>query len=366
MSLNFESLIQAAIKHKASDIHILTDSTPFLRINGSLVRVDGVIAEREEVEQIVAQIVPTRIAHLLESNRGVDFSYQYRNMERFRCVAFYEKERLGLAMRCIPMKIPTLDELEMPEVLKSIARIHRGMVLLTGITGSGKSTTLAAMINHLNNLEARRVITMEDPIEDMYAPAKCIISQREVGDDIPDFATGLRQALRMDPDVILIGEMRDLETIRVAIKAAETGHLLLSTLHTTGAVHTIQRIIGHYPDTEHDLVREQLSLNLKASITQRLVKKADGSGRMAAQEIMVVTDVIAKLIRENRIPDIFPIIRSREAGMQTFDQALADLVRANKITFEEGKKFCEDFYAYRRFIRGVQSSGDKGAILSAG
>jgi twitching motility protein PilT len=273
---------------------------------------------------------------------------------------------MGLAMRCIPMRIPTIDELDMPDVLKSVARIHRGMVLLTGITGSGKSTTLAAMIHHLNNFEARRVITIEDPIEYVYPPVKCIISQREVGDDIPDFATGLRQALRMDPDVILIGEMRDLETIRVAIKAAETGHLLLSTLHTTGAVHTIQRVIGHYPEQEHDLVREQLSLNLKASITQRLLKKADGTGRMAAQEIMICTDVISKLIQDNRIPDIFPIIRGREAGMQTFDQALADLVRAGKVTFEEGKKYCEDFYAYRRYIRGVSASSDKGSILSAG
>jgi len=364
--MNFETLVHGAIKHRASDIHILQDSTPFLRINGSLVRVDGTTASREDLEQIVGQIVPVRIAHLLESNRGVDFSFQFHNMERFRCVAFFERERLGLAMRCIPMKIPTLDELDMPDVLKSIARIHRGMVLLTGITGSGKTTTLATMINHLNNIEARRVITIEDPIEYVYPAAKCIISQREVGDDIPDFATGLRQALRMDPDVILIGEMRDLETIRVAIKAAETGHLLLSTLHTTGAVHTIQRVIGHYPDAEHDLVREQLSLNLKASITQRLVKKADGTGRMAAQEIMIVTDVIAKLVRENRIPDILPIIRGREAGMQTFDQALADLVRSGKITFEEGKKYCEDFYAYRRFIRGVSASSDRGAILSAG
>jgi len=364
--MNFDALVQGAIKHNASDIHILEGCPPFLRINGSLVRVETEPFTKETIEEIIREILPVRVAHLLETERGADFSYQFHDMERFRCVAFYEQERLGIAMRCIPMKIPSLDELEMPEVLKSIARIHRGLVLLTGITGSGKSTTLAAMIDHLNHLEARRVITIEDPVEYIYTPARCIISQREVGDDIPDFATGLRQALRMDPDVILIGEMRDLETIRVAIKAAETGHLVLSTLHTTGAVHTIQRIVSHFPDQEHELVREQLSLNLKASITQRLLKRADGSGRIAAQEIMIVTDVIAKLIRENRIADIFPIIRSREAGMQTFDQALADLVRAGKVTFEEGKKYCEDFYAYRRYIKGVSASSDKGSILSAG
>ena len=364
--MNFETLVQGAIKHKASDIHILEGMPPILRINGSLTRVEAEKLTREVIQEIVDQILPVRLAHLLDTHRGVDFSYQYQNMERFRCVAFYEGERLGVAMRCIPIEIPTLEELEMPEVLRSVSRIHRGMVLLTGITGSGKSTTLAAMINHLNRLEARRIITIEDPVEYVYPTIKAVISQREVGDDIPDFAAGLRQALRMDPDVILIGEMRDLETIRVAIKATETGHLVLSTLHTTGAVHTVQRIISHFPEQEHELTREQLSLNLKASITQRLVKRASGKGRMAAQEIMIVTDMIAKLIRENRIPDIFPIIRGREAGMQTFDQALADLVRAEKITFEEGKKYCEDFYAYRRYIRGVSSSSDKGTILSAG
>ena len=238
------------------------------------------------------------------------------------------------------------------------------MVLLTGMTGSGKSTTLAAMIDYLNDLESLRIISIEDPIEYVYKDKKSIISQREVGKDVPDFNVALRQAMRMDPDVILVGEMRDMETIRVAIKAAETGHLVLSTLHTTSAVHTIQRIIGYFPESEHDLLREQLSLNLKASITQRLVKRATGAGRLAAQEIMVVNATVAKLIKDNRIPDIFGVIKGRDDGMQTFDQALADLVRSNRITFDEGALYCEDFYAYKRFIAGIASTGDRGAIIA--
>jgi twitching motility protein PilT len=170
--------------------------------------------------------------------------------------------------------------------------------------------------------------------------------------------------MRMDPDIILVGEMRDMETIKVAIKAAETGHLVLSTLHTTSAVHTVQRIIGYFPESDHDLLREQLSMNLKASITQRLVKRAGGNGRLAAQEIMIVNATIAKLLKDNRIPDIFGVIKGRDDGMQTFDQGLADLVRANKITFEEGSTHCEDFFAYKRFIAGIASTGDKGAILA--
>jgi twitching motility protein PilT len=262
------------------------------------------------------------------------------------------------------MVVPTIEDLEMPDVVRTIAGHQRGMVLLTGMTGSGKSTTLASMIDYINTIESTRVITIEDPIEYVYGNKKSIISQREVGRDVPDFNVALRQAMRMDPDVILVGEMRDVETIRVAIKAAETGHLVFSTLHTTSAVHTVQRIIGYFDESEHELLREQLSLNLKASITQRLVKRADGTGRLAAMEVLVVNATVAKLIKDNRIPDIFAVMKGRDDGMQTFDQALADMVRNNRITFEEGTLYCEDFYAYKRFIAGIASTGDRGAIIA--
>ncbi|AXA36367.1 MAG: PilT/PilU family type 4a pilus ATPase [Candidatus Hydrogenedentota bacterium] len=362
--MNFDALLLGAKKVRASDIHLMEDQAPFFRINGDLKKVEIPPINHKEIHEILHRMMPHHLLRELESQRGCDFSYQLGNDLRFRCVAYYSMGKLGIVMRLIPMKIPTIEELQLPDVLKTIARNPRGMILLTGMTGSGKSTTLAAMLDYVNEIEASRIITIEDPIEYVYVNKKSVISQREVGKDVPDFNVALRQAMRMDPDIILVGEMRDCETIRVAIKAAETGHLVMSTLHTTSAVHTVQRIIGYFPENEHDLLREQLSLNLKASITQRLVKRADGTGRIAAMEIMVVNSTIAKLIRENRIPDIFSVIKGRDDGMRTFDQALADLVRDNIITFDEGAAYCEDFFAYKRFVAGIMSTGDKGAIIA--
>jgi len=363
MSINFKALFGGAVQNNASDIHIMEGSQPYFRIRGDLKRVETQAFTHQDMHAVLKEIMPDYLRHQLEENRGVDCSYQLENIARFRVVVYYQDGKLCATLRHISVKIPTIDELMMPEVLKKIALSHRGMVLVTGITGSGKSTTLAAMINELNNSESRRIITTEDPIEYRYTTKKCVISQREIGKDVKDFTTALRQAMRSDPDVILVGEMRDPETIRVAIKAAETGHLLLSTLHTTGAVHTIQRIIGNFAHEEHDLLREQLSLNLKAVVTQRLVKTADGKGRCAAQEILIVTAVGAKLIKEDRAPDLAGIMQSREEGMQTMDQGLAELIRGKRILIEEASKYCNDFYALKRFVAGIQSSGDKGGIL---
>lgn len=362
--MNLEALLLGAKKLKASDIHLMEGTSPFFRIHGDMKKVETPPLTHQEMQQFLNKMMPHHLMRELESQRGCDFSYQLGDEIRFRCVAYFGTNRLGIVMRLIPLSIPSIEDLELPDVIRAVTKNSRGMILLTGMTGSGKSTTLAAMIDYLNVLEALRIITIEDPIEYVYKPRKSIVTQREVGKDVPDFNVGLRQAMRMDPDVILIGEMRDVETIKVAIKAAETGHLVLSTLHTTSAVHTIQRIIGYFPENEHDLLREQLSLNLKASITQRLVKRADGKGRLAAMEIMVVNATIAKLIKDNRIPDIFGVIKGKDDGMQTFDQALADLVRRNKITFDEGTLYCEDFYAYKRFIAGIASTGDRGAIIA--
>ncbi len=363
MPINFKALFGGAVQNNASDIHIMEASQPYFRIRGDLKRVETQPFTHQDMHAVLKEIMPDHLRHELEESRGVDCSYQLENIARFRVVVYYQDGKLCATLRHIPVKIPTIDELMMPEVLKTIAKSHRGMVLVTGITGSGKSTTLAAMINELNSTESRRLITIEDPIEYRYTTKKCVISQREIGSDVRDFGTALRQALRADPDVILVGEMRDQETIRIAIKAAETGHLLMSTLHTTGAVHTIQRIIGYFGHEEHDLLREQLGLNLKAVVTQRLVKTADGKGRCATQEILVVTSVGAKLITEDRAPDLAGVMQSREDGMQTMDQGLADLVRAKRVTLEEASKYCNDYYALKRFIAGIQSSGDKGSIL---
>jgi twitching motility protein PilT len=362
--MNYEALFLGAKKVKASDIHIMENNPPFFRIHGDMKKVETPPLAHSDMQDLLRRIMPHHLMRELESQRGCDFSYQLGQEIRFRCVAYYEMGQLGLVMRLIPLTIPSIEELELPDVVKPIAQNQRGLVLLTGMTGSGKTTTLAAMIDYINSIESVRVITIEDPIEYVYQNKKSIISQREVGKDVPDFNVALRQAMRMDPDIILVGEMRDVDTIRVAIKAAETGHLVLSTLHTTSAVHTVQRIIGYFPENEHDLLREQLSLNLKASITQRLVKRSDGKGRLAAMEIMVVNATVAKLIRDNRVSDIFGVLKGRDDGMQTFDQGLADMVRAQRITFDEGALYCEDFYAYKRFIAGISSTGDRGAIIA--
>ncbi len=361
--MDIDSLLLNAKKFKASDVHLIEDQPPYFRIAGDMKKVNVPSVSGDDFTEMLNRMMPTHLHREYESQRGADFGYQVGTDIRVRVVCYYEMGKRGLVMRLIPLEIPTIEDLELPDVIKTIAQNSRGMVLLTGMTGSGKSTTLAAMIDYINNTDSIRIVTIEDPVEYVYTSKKAIISQREVGKDVPDFNVALRQAMRMDPDIILVGEMRDAETIRVAIKAAETGHLVMSTLHTTSAVHTVQRIFGYFDRSEHALLSEQLSLNLKASITQRLVKRADGNGRVAVQEIMVVNATIAKLIAEDRIPDIFGVIKGRDDGMQTFDQALADLVRANKITFDEGALYCEDFFAYKRFIAGIASTGDRGGII---
>ncbi|MCB2157019.1 PilT/PilU family type 4a pilus ATPase [bacterium] len=361
--MDIKKLFQAAVQNNASDIHIMEGVQPYFRIRGDLKRVETPALSHTDMRGVLKEVMPDNLRHDLEEFRGVDCSYQLENLARFRVVVYYQDAKLCATLRHIPVKIPSIDDLSMPETLKKIALMHRGMVLVTGITGSGKSTTLAALINELNSMEARRVITVEDPIEYRYTNKKCVISQRELGQDVGDFNTALRQALRADPDVIMVGEMRDTETIRIAIKAAETGHLLFSTLHTTGAVHSIQRIIGTFPQSEHKLLREQIAMNLKSVVTQRLLKTADGRGRCAAQEILVITGVGSKLILDERESDLPGVMGTREEGMQTMDQGIADLIREKRVTLEEGTRYCNDFYALKRFIAGISSSGDRGGIL---
>lgn len=363
MAFNFRALLEGAVKNNASDVHMMEDVQPYFRIKGDLKRVETPPLTAEDMRQLLHEIMPEHLKGDLEANYHVDFSYEIPKIARFRVVVYFQTSRLCATLRSIPMKIPSIEELKHDDVLKRIAENHRGMVLVTGITGSGKSTTLAAMINHINTTESRRIITIEDPIEYRYSNIKSVISQREVGTDVGSFADALRSALRADPDVILVGEMRDVETIRIAIKATETGHLVFSTLHTRGAVHTIQRILGNFEQSEHDMLRDQMSLNLLASLTQRLVKTADGKGRRAAVEIMVNNGVVAKLIRENRISDIQGYLTSREEGMRTMDQALADLVRAKDVTLDEARHHCNDIYALKRGIQGIASSGDRGGII---
>jgi twitching motility protein PilT len=301
---------------------------------------------------------------ILEQQRGVDCSYQPNPDVRFRVAAYFQRRKLHIAMRAIPTTIPTVDELDLPEVIKKIADFKRGLVLVTGMTGSGKSTTQAAMLDQINENYRRTIITVEDPIEFVHSNKKCLISQREVRDDINDFTTGLIQAMRQDPDVIQIGEMRNPETMKVGLHAAETGHLVLSTLHTTNATHTIERIIANFPETEHALMRDMLATNLRAAIGQRLVRRASGKGRIAALEVMVCTSTVQKMIRENRVFEVGAVIKGRDEGMQTYDQALADLVNADKIKLEEALFQCDDEYAFKREVKGVSATSDRGGIIA--
>lgn len=363
MAINFGVLAEAAFKYNASDIHIVQDSPVYLRIDGAMREVKEMVPTGEDLHGFIDNSSPPGVAPKLQTHRGADFSWQPNDRMRFRVAAYYEREHLRLVMRLIKSNILTLAELGLPEVLVTIAGWKRGLVLVTGVTGSGKSTTLAALINHINSTERRCIITVEDPIETLHPNIKSVISQREVGRDVETFRHGLVQALRQDPDVILIGEMRDPETISTSIRAAETGHFVFSTMHTTNALHTIERILAEFAENEHALLREQLANNLRATITQRLARRAGGKGRLAALEIMVVNSVIKKFILENRIHEIGTVIRGRTDGMMLFDQHLGDLVRAEQITLEDALEFVEDEFAFKRYVKGTSSSADRGGII---
>jgi len=363
--MDIKALVQLCVQHKASDIHLGEGQPPYLRIDGMLRPIAHPPLDLETMRTVFQTIGgDERNAQILEQRRGVDFAYQPNPEVRYRVVAYYERDRLHITMRAIPIKIPTMEDLDLPEVIRAIAEFPRGLVLCTGMTGSGKSTTQAAMLDYVNRSHARCIITIEDPIEYVHENKKCTISQREVGRDVNDFMTGLVQAMRQDPDVIQIGEMRDPETMKVALHAAETGHLVLSTLHTTNATHTLERIVANFPQTEHDLIRDMLATNLRAAIGQRLVRRAEGKGRIAALEIMISNISVQKMIRENRIFEVGVIIKSRELGMQTYDQSLADLVNAKKVAFEEALTECDDEFAFKRAVKGVAATGDRGGIIA--
>ncbi|MCL5271090.1 MAG: PilT/PilU family type 4a pilus ATPase [bacterium] len=363
MALNIKALIEAIYSHSASDLHLVQDSPPYVRLDGVMRPVQAPAIGREDIEQFLRQVMPAYVGEDLEHRRGADFAWQPDGRMRFRVSAYYERDRLRMVMRLIKIKIATIEELDLPEVVRTIASWERGMVLLTGVTGSGKSTTLAAMLNHINEHESRCIITIEDPIEMVHPNIRSLVSQREVRRDVESFRHGLVQALRQDPDVILIGEMRDPETISTALRAAETGHYVFSTLHTSNAIHTVERILAEFPENEHALLREQLANNLRATVTQRLVRRTGGHGRVAALEIMVVNDTIRKLFIEDQVTSIATVIRERRDGMMMFDQHLADLVRAGTIEEAEALRYVEDDAAFRRYVKGRLSSADRGGII---
>jgi twitching motility protein PilT len=335
-SYSIDDLLRQMAEREASDLHLTAGSEPVVRVRGQLERLNG--AEKltpEVVRDLVYRILSTEQQKILETRRSVDLSYSLPTIARFRVNVFFQRSTLGAAFRLIPTQIKSLDELGLPPHLGALAEQPRGLVLVTGPTGSGKSTTLATLIDQINRTRNEHILTIEDPIEFLHWHRSCIVNQREVGPDTPSFADALRAALRQDPDVVLVGEMRDLETISTALTAAETGHLVFATLHTQSAPQTIDRIIDVFPAEQQDQVRMQLAGTLQGIVTQTLVPTADGRGRIAALEILLPDDAVRNLIRQGKIEQIYSVIQTGTArGMQTMEQALADLVLRKVVTRE--------------------------------
>ena len=336
--MEISDLLAFSVKNKASDLHLSAGLPPMIRVNGDVRRINVDALDHKGVHGMVYDIMNDGQRKFYEENLECDFSFEIPGLARFRVNAFDQNRGAAAVFRTIPSKVLTLEQLNCPPIFKDISEQPRGLVLVTGPTGSGKSTTLAAMINHINENEYGHILTVEDPIEFVHESKRCLINQREVGPHTLSFSNALRSALREDPDIILVGEMRDLETIRLALTAAETGHLVFGTLHTSSAAKTIDRIIDVFPAAEKEMVRSMLSESLRAVISQTLLKTKDGSGRVAAHEIMIGTPAIRNLIRENKIAQMYSAIQTgQNIGMQTLDQCLTDLVRRNVVASNEAR-----------------------------
>ena len=333
--MDITELLTFSAKNKASDLHVSSGEAPMIRVDGDVKRINLPAMEHKEVHAMIYDIMNDKQRKGFEEFLKADFSFEIPNLARFRVNAFNQNRGAAAVFRTIPSTVLTLEELGAPEIFKEIADNPRGIVLVTGPTGSGKSTILAAMVDYRNEKDNEHILTIEDPIEFVHQSKKCLVNQREVHRDTLGFSEALRSALREDPDIILVGELRDLETIRLALTAAETGHLVFGTLHTSSAAKTIDRIVDVFPAAEKDMVRSMLSESLRAVISQTLMKKV-GGGRIAAHEIMIGTPAIRNLIREDKIPQIYSAIQTGGAiGMQTLDQNLQDLVRRQQVTKAE-------------------------------
>ena len=356
--MDLQKLLPFAVAQDASDIHLQAATPPMLRITGRMRAVAGDPLTVEQVRSFVASIVPPRLREGLDDAMvaGLDFSHSLPDLTRFRCSAYHHLGQPSLVMRLIRNEIRSIESLTLPKVVRDVALAERGLTLVAGTTGSGKSTTLAAMIDLINEESPCKIITIEDPVEYVHKPKKALVSQLEVGTDTPSFEQALRQVLRQDPDVILIGELRDVETLRIALRAADTGHQVFSTLHSANTAQTVERIIAMFPPAEHKLLLSQLAGAVEAIIAQRLVPTLDGKRRPAV-EILRGTAVSEKLILENRLNELTEYIENGEAGMQSFDQHLLQLYREEVIAGREALAHASHPQALAMKMRGVTRTG---------
>lgn len=351
--MDMESLLREAVARHASDLHVTVGVPPLIRINGALIKLDLPALGVDDTAQLFEEIVAEDRRVQFNQNGEIDFSHTVFGLSRFRVNAFRQRGSIAIAIRIIPERVPSLQELKLPDIVRELARKPRGLVLVTGPTGSGKSTTMAAMIDLINSERACNILTLEDPIEYLHRHRKSIINQREIGADSRTFANALRAALREDPDVILVGEMRDMETISIAVRAAETGHLVLATLHTSDAAQTVDRIIDVFPPYQHQQVRTQLSLALQGIVSQQLLPRRDGQGRIVAVETLVTTPAVRNLIREGKSHQILSVIQTgAKFGMLAMDTALRDLCRAGLIAEDEALMRSNDPDTLQRLLRG--------------
>ena len=349
--LTMDQLLTEAVNRKASDLHVTVGLPPILRIDGALIQLEHPPLTVEETEEMLAAVTNREQKQKFEDTGELDFAFSIPGVSRYRFNAFRQRGSVAIAARIVNDKIPTIDELGLPQMLKTFARKPRGMILVTGPTGSGKSTTLAAMIDLINTERSCHIITLEDPIEYLHKHKLCMINQREVLADTKTFANGLRAALREDPDVILVGEMRDAETIGIAVRAAETGHLVLATLHTGDAAQTIDRIIDVYPPYQQPQVRLQLSLSLQGIVCQQLLPRRNGQGRVAVVEVLATSPAVRNLIREGKTHQIGSILQTgAKLGMQSMDMALRDACRMGLITLDEAVAHAVDLETFTRLM----------------
>ena len=360
--MHVNDLLKIAVEGGASDLHLKVGSDPMMRVRGQLVpAIEDRRLEREDMLAVAEAVLPPAHREKFAANHEVDLAYSVDGLGRFRCNTFQQRGTIGMVFRVIPMKVATIDDLALPQVLKKIASEERGLVLVTGTTGSGKSTTLAAMIDEVNSTRTCHVMTVEDPIEYLHRDNRSIVNQREIGVDTNSFSHALRSALRQDPDVILVGEMRDFETIETALLAAETGHLVFSTLHTLDATETINRIIAVFPPHQQKQIRIQLASVLKAVISQRLIPKTDGKGRAPAVEVLISTGFIRDCIMDKEKTHLIHGAIAQgtsQYGMQTFDQSIFHLFSQNLISYEEALRWASNVDEFKLKVQGISTSGD--------